>query len=134
MTWRHLNHPNIVPFKGVTFEPLQLVSEWMLGGELREYIRVNYDVNLIGLVGLFLHLLNVTSSPRQLFGIAKGLGYLHSCNVIHGDIKGVRGSVYILKPMLMVIGAGEYTSRCGWKRTNCGLWSCNCRTRYKLAR
>lgn len=27
----------------------------------------------------------------QSSGVAKGLCYLHSCNVIHGDLKGVRG-------------------------------------------
>ena len=27
----------------------------------------------------------------QLSGIAEGLNYLHSCNVIHGDLKGVSG-------------------------------------------
>ncbi|KAF9641912.1 kinase-like protein, partial [Thelephora ganbajun] len=72
VVWKRLNHPNIVPFKGVTFEPLQLVSEWMPGGELREYVRGNREANLVNL----------------LLGIAKGLGYLHSCDVIHGDLKG----------------------------------------------
>jgi hypothetical protein len=43
-----------VPFKGVTFDPLQLVSEWMPGGELREYVKEHRDTNLIGLVGPFL--------------------------------------------------------------------------------
>jgi len=34
----------------------------------------------------------IPCSPRsQLSDIAKGLCYLHSCNVIHGDLKGVRG-------------------------------------------
>ena len=28
---------------------------------------------------------------HQLSGVVKGLCYLHSCNVIHGDLKGVRG-------------------------------------------
>jgi len=28
-------------------------------------------------------------SPQSL-GVAEGLGYLHSCGVIHGDLKGVR--------------------------------------------
>lgn len=51
--WKRLNHPNIVPLKGVRLNPLQLVSEWMPGGELREYIRLNQSANLIGLVGSF---------------------------------------------------------------------------------
>lgn len=28
--------------------------------------------------------------PRQISDIAEGLAYLHSHNVIHGDLKGVR--------------------------------------------
>ncbi|KAF9646896.1 kinase-like protein [Thelephora ganbajun] len=72
VVWKHLSHPNIVPFIGVTLEPLQLMSEWVPGGELREYMRKNPNTNLIGL----------------LLGVAEGLAYLHSCNVIHGDLKG----------------------------------------------
>ena len=52
--WKRLDHPNIVPFKGMTLNPLQLVSEWMPGGELREYIKKNPDANRISLVGSFL--------------------------------------------------------------------------------
>ena len=54
IVWKRLNHPNIVPFKGVTLDPLQLISEWMPGGELREYIRTNKRANRIGLVCPFL--------------------------------------------------------------------------------
>ena len=53
--WKRLDHPNIVPFKGVTFEPPQLVSEWMEGGELREYIRNNPDANPVSLVSPSFH-------------------------------------------------------------------------------
>ena len=49
-----MDHPNIVPLKGVTLNPLQLVWEWMPGGELREYIKKNPDANFISLVGPFL--------------------------------------------------------------------------------
>ena len=51
--WKRLNHPNIVPFKGVTFKPLQLVSEWMPGGVLREHIENNHHTDLITLVNPF---------------------------------------------------------------------------------
>ena len=52
--WKHLKHPNIITLKGITFNPLQLVSEWVPSGELREYIKKNTDANPINLVGLFL--------------------------------------------------------------------------------
>jgi len=94
IVWKRLNHPNIVPFKGVTLNPLQLISEWMPHGELREYIKENQYMNRVGLVGSSLptHMQHLTYP--QLLGVAEGLGYLHSCNVIHGDLKGVRLSDY----------------------------------------
>ena len=48
--WKYLNHPNIVPFKGVTLNPIQLVSEWTPCRELKEYIKENRRADLIGLV------------------------------------------------------------------------------------
>ncbi|KAF9645415.1 kinase-like protein [Thelephora ganbajun] len=70
--WKRLAHSNIIPLLGVTITPFQLISDWMPGGDLPEYIKDNSDADLIGL----------------LSDIAKGLCYLHSCNVIHGDLKG----------------------------------------------
>lgn len=90
--WKRLDHPNIVPFKGVTFEPLQLVSEWISGGELRHYVGENPGANLISLVSSSLCTPINASSCLQLLGVAEGLGYLHSCDVVHGDVKGVRAT------------------------------------------
>jgi len=52
--WKRLTHPNIVPFKGVTLDPLQIVSEWMPGGDLTDYISLNPQANRINLVSPFL--------------------------------------------------------------------------------
>ena len=49
--WKHLAHPNILPLLGVTLTPFQLVSTWMPGGDLPEYIKKNPDVDRIRLVG-----------------------------------------------------------------------------------
>ena len=49
--WKHLTHPNIIPLLGVTVTPFQLVSIWMPGGELTEYIDVHPRADRIGLVG-----------------------------------------------------------------------------------
>ena len=59
VVWKHLNHPNIVSFRGVTSEPLQLVLEWVPGGELREFVRSNRHQISIGLVSLFLYTCNL---------------------------------------------------------------------------
>ncbi|KAF9646470.1 kinase-like protein [Thelephora ganbajun] len=71
--WKRLNHPNVLPFLGVTIAPLQLISEWMPGGTLPDYIKNNSDADRLAL----------------LSEVAEGLCYLHSCNVIHGDLKGL---------------------------------------------
>ena len=49
--WKHLTHPNIVPLLGVTTDPLQLISKWMSGGDLTEYITNNPDADRQSLVG-----------------------------------------------------------------------------------
>ena len=52
--WKRLTHPNIVPLLGITIAPLQLVSNWMSGGELPEYLEKNYYASRLGLVGALL--------------------------------------------------------------------------------
>jgi len=89
--WRHLTHPNILPFLGITVTPPQLISNWMSGGELRPYIKSNPEADRLGLVGVPPVVLSHAYSHYQLSEVAKGLHYIHSCNVIHGGIKGVRG-------------------------------------------
>ena len=48
--WKRLRHPNIVPFIGVTTDPLQIVSEWMPNGVLTEFLERNPGTNRIRLV------------------------------------------------------------------------------------
>jgi len=50
--WKHLKHPNIVPLLGVTLVPFQLISNWMSGGDLPEYIKMRPDADRLGLVGV----------------------------------------------------------------------------------
>ena len=64
VVWKCLAHPNIVPLLGITISivpllgmtitPLQLISEWMPGGDLPEYIEKYPDANRLGLVGISL--------------------------------------------------------------------------------
>ena len=89
VTWEHLKHRNILPLLGITVAPLQLVSHWMSGGDLREYIKKNPSAHRVGLVGSLLLCLSHTYYRRQLSDAAEGLCYLHSCDVVHGDLKGV---------------------------------------------
>jgi len=50
--WKRLKHPNIVSLLGITVAPLQLISEWMAGGDLPEYITKHSDTDRLGLVGV----------------------------------------------------------------------------------
>jgi serine/threonine protein kinase len=52
VVWKRLEHPNIVPFLGITSVPLQLISEWMPGGDLTEYVKKYPGVGRLGLVGV----------------------------------------------------------------------------------
>jgi serine/threonine protein kinase len=47
-----LSHPNIVPLLGITPTPLQLISQWMPGGDLGEYVKKNPDADKLGLVSV----------------------------------------------------------------------------------
>jgi len=50
--WKRLTHSNIVPLLGITITPLQLISNWMSGGHLPEYLRENPGADRLGLVGI----------------------------------------------------------------------------------
>ena len=90
VVWKQLVHDNIVPFTGVTLDPFQIVSEWMPGGDLTDYINANPHTNHVKLVSLVSVPRNASLPSYQLVDVASGLRYLHLCNVIHGDLKGVR--------------------------------------------
>ena len=67
MTWRALNHPNVLPFLGVeiTENKLAMVSEWMQRGNVREFIKAEPTVDRLGLVRFslkFLTLLILTTT------------------------------------------------------------------------
>jgi hypothetical protein len=50
--WKRLKHKNIVPLLGITPAPLQLISNWMPGGDLTEYIKKYPEVDRLDLVGV----------------------------------------------------------------------------------
>ncbi|KAJ6486724.1 kinase-like domain-containing protein [Mycena sanguinolenta] len=76
LVWQSLRHRFILPLLGIdhlTFAPsFCMVSPWMKHGTVLKYLRDQGrgDVN------------------RLLLEIAQGLDYLHSMNVVHGDLRG----------------------------------------------
>ncbi|PCH37764.1 kinase-like protein [Wolfiporia cocos MD-104 SS10] len=72
--WRHLSHPNVTPFLGIntTQFRLSMVCKWMPKGNIRSYIHAHPSAD----------------RPMLVMDVARGLEYLHSMGVVHGDMKG----------------------------------------------
>ncbi|OAX37664.1 kinase-like protein [Rhizopogon vinicolor AM-OR11-026] len=77
--WKRMRHKHIVPFFGVAnnFVPsrISLVSPWQSDGTLTSLLERKHDMNCKERLPL-------------LEDIANGLCYLHSVNVVHGDLTG----------------------------------------------
>ncbi|GLB39435.1 putative protein tyrosine kinase [Lyophyllum shimeji] len=78
LTWRPLQHPNVLLFIGVdakTFPPyLCMVSPWMENGTIVD-LRKKYQKDI--------------EIDRLIREVAEGLEYLHFEKIIHGDLRGV---------------------------------------------
>ncbi|KAF8145715.1 kinase-like domain-containing protein [Mycena galopus ATCC 62051] len=86
LVWRGLHHPHILTFIGIdreTFPSLALVSPWMEHGTVLHYLDRHGRANVDKLDRWKYH-----NTVVQLFQIAQGIEYLHSRNIVHGDLKG----------------------------------------------
>ncbi|KAJ7767392.1 kinase-like domain-containing protein, partial [Mycena maculata] len=76
LVWRDLQHPNILPFIGIDRQSfpssLCMVSPWMDHGTVLDYLKKHGRADV----------------DKLLFEIAQGLQYLHSRNIVHGDLRG----------------------------------------------
>lgn len=73
--WKRLSNSYTLPLLGACIRGSELfmVSEWMGNGNIKQYLKQYPHVNRHPL----------------LLDIARGVAYLHSMNVVHGDLKGV---------------------------------------------
>ena len=53
LTWKGLRHENVLPLLGVTMSGNQfaMVSEWMVNGNINEFVKMHRDANRFKLVG-----------------------------------------------------------------------------------
>ncbi|KAJ7512715.1 kinase-like domain-containing protein [Mycena galericulata] len=76
LVWKDLHHPNILPFLGIDRDSfpseLCMVSPWMEHGTVLDYLKAHQHANV----------------HKLLLEIAQGLEYLHSKNIVHGDLRG----------------------------------------------
>jgi hypothetical protein len=57
VTWKSLRHPNVLPLLGVTMgkKLFAMVSEWMVNGNINEFVEAHRDANRFELVGSHSH-------------------------------------------------------------------------------
>ncbi|KAK7055199.1 kinase-like protein [Favolaschia claudopus] len=76
LIWKDLKHPHILPLIGIDRDSFPdfmcMVSPWMEHGTVIDYLK-KYGHDIV---------------DKLLYEIAQGLQYLHSRNIIHGDLKG----------------------------------------------
>ncbi|TCD71977.1 hypothetical protein EIP91_000109 [Steccherinum ochraceum] len=84
MLWKHLNHPHVLAFLGVSAETFKnticMVLPWMPNGSLRSYIpELKKQGKLVGQDF-------IDAIDRWLHQMALGLAYLHQEGIVHGDL------------------------------------------------
>ncbi|KAF8183723.1 kinase-like domain-containing protein [Mycena galopus ATCC 62051] len=76
LLWKELHHPHILPFLGIDRDSFPssfcMVSPWMEHGTVMHYLKTHGHANV----------------NKLLYEIAQGLEYLHSHNIVHGDLRG----------------------------------------------
>jgi serine/threonine protein kinase len=88
--WKFLKHEHIVPFIGVSpLFPVCLISEWMPHGSVSSFLRTHPCADRIRFVRIWPRKYRSLLTEPQLREIVSGLKYMHSMDVIHGDLKAV---------------------------------------------
>ena len=100
--WTQLDHPNLLPFLGVntTVFPgkLCLVAPWMVNGQIPKYLEANPSHDRLKAVSIARDVSFSLFTLPQICEIAAAIAYLHSCKIVHGDIKGASQHPILLQP------------------------------------
>ncbi|KAJ7444697.1 kinase-like protein, partial [Mycena latifolia] len=75
--WWRLQHPNVIPLLGISFdygEYMSMISPWMEGGTLSSHLQKPAST------------FGIDEKLKFLNEIADGLQYLHNNRIVHGDL------------------------------------------------
>jgi serine/threonine protein kinase len=116
LTWRLLCHSNILPFLGLDAETFAssrsicLVSPWMEHGTALDYVtKMPRSVSdIIRLVSFTSVISLICSAIFQLRGVVRGLVYLHTSHLVHGDIRGVCSARASARAHIFIAIIGEH--------------------------
>lgn len=83
-------HKNILPLEGYLMEGAypSLISEWMENETASDYVKQHPSIDRTKLVGSTSSSIYATTDTfGEILGIAEGLHYLHSHDIVHSDLK-----------------------------------------------
>jgi len=69
--WKRLEHRSIVPLLGITSTPLQLISEWMPGGDLTGYVKKYPGADRCGLVSTSAVIFGLILTPATSYSMSQ---------------------------------------------------------------
>jgi len=105
--WEGPVHGNVLPSYGVdtSIFQLALVYEWGHNGNVVQYPESHPDASRPKLVSVLLRFAHGPSPDQslKLLQAAKGLQYIHSLEIVHGDLKGVSDASPQIRAELMKI-------------------------------
>jgi len=72
VAWRALRHPNVLSLLGVTMAGTRLVmvSEWMVGGDINEFVKANINADRLGLVRFSFKVLSMFVTDNYMITVA----------------------------------------------------------------
>ncbi|KAH8833416.1 kinase-like domain-containing protein, partial [Flagelloscypha sp. PMI_526] len=119
LIWKQLRHPNILPFLGISStcfpHQMSLISPYMANGDIMSYLETVSGTNAP----------TYTQRLGWLLGVARGMQYIHSMSLYHGDIKGANiliddNDVARLADLGISSVAWSATETLGWETSTAG--------------